>query len=110
MRKKDSKRTRGEQKQKVWILVILRSKTLMKRVNNSLMSSRSVMERNTAYICTGFQEGDVVGATCVVWWLVGDSKDKHDKLGAQLGRLGHCYRCCPGQSQTVLKLICVTVI
>lgn len=41
-------------------------KTLMKRMNNSLMSSRSVMERNTAYICAGFREEDVVGAACVV--------------------------------------------
>lgn len=41
-------------------------KTLMKRMNNSLMSSRSVMERNTAYICAGFREEDVAGAACVV--------------------------------------------
>lgn len=55
------------------------------------MSSRSVMERNTAYICTGFREEDVAGATCVVWWLVEDSKDKHDKLAVQLGLLGRCF-------------------
>lgn len=52
MRKKDSKsktqRTEiesGDACDAIW-------KTLMKRVNNSLMSSRSVMERNTVCICT----------------------------------------------------------
>lgn len=63
-------------------------KTVMKRMNNLLMSSRAVVERNTAYICTRFRKEDVVGAACVVWWLVEDSKDKHDKLAVQLGLLG----------------------
>lgn len=52
------------------------------------MSSRSVMERNTVYICTCFRKEDVVRTTCVVWWLVEDSKDKHDKLAVPLGLLG----------------------
>ena len=40
------------------------------------MSSRSVMERNTANICTRFrkrkkkkEKEDVAAAACVVWWL-----------------------------------------
>ncbi len=64
---------------------------LMKGMNNSLMSSRSVTERNTAYICTGFREEDVVAAACVVWWLMEDSKDKHDKVAVQLGLLGRPF-------------------
>lgn len=55
------------------------------------MSSRSVMERNTAYICAGFQEGDVAAAACAVWCLVEDSKDKHDKLAVQLELLVRCF-------------------
>lgn len=74
------------------------------------MSSRSVMERSTAYIRTAFREGDVVAAACVVRWLL---EDTHDKLAAQLGLLvtplSGSYRC-PGPSQAVLKLIWVIVI
>lgn len=62
MRKKDSRRITERSVDAcdaIW-------KSLMKRMNNSLMSSRSVMERNSAYICAGFREEDVVGAACVV--------------------------------------------
>lgn len=60
-----------------------------------------------------------MGAACVVLVAVEDGKDKHDKLAVQLGLLGasserltapFCDKLRKGQSQTALKLICVTEI